>query len=94
MTVNASALMHRHLTPRTLKRAQWFKDLTTALAEAEQLLSILEADGGFPAETVRLRARVQGVRSEIELLNRVMVGEGRVVSGSWPEPPRTGTADA
>ena len=79
--------MRRHLTPRALKRAQWFKDLTTALAEAEKLLAILEADGGFPAETARLRARVQNVRAELELLNRVMLGEGRVVGKSWPEAP-------
>jgi hypothetical protein len=78
--------MHRHLTPRTLQRAQWFSDLTHALAEAEKLLTMLEADGGFPAETARLRLRVQTVQSEIELLNRVALGEGRVVGGSWPEP--------
>lgn len=86
MTTIAGGLMHRHLTPRSLKRAQWFKDLTTALAEAEKLLAILEADGGFPVETARLRIRVQNVRSELELLNRVMLGEGRVVGKSWPDP--------
>lgn len=77
--------MKRHLTPRALKRAEWFKDLATALAEAEKLLAILEANGGFPRETRRLRDRVQAVRTEIEILNRVMVGEGRVVGKSWPE---------
>ena len=77
--------MKRHLTPRALKRAEWFRDLTTALAEAEKLLLILETGGGFPAETKRLRDRVQAVRTEIELLNRVMLGEGRVVGKSWPE---------
>ena len=76
--------MHRHLTPRALQRAQWFKDLTIALAEAEKLVAILEADGGFPAELARLRMRIQKLRSELELLNRVMVGEGRVVGPSWP----------
>lgn len=50
---------------------------------------MLEADGGFPVETVRLRLRVQAVRSELELLNRVMMGEGRVVGDCWPEPPPT-----
>ena len=82
--------MHRHLTPRALQRAQWFKDLNTALADAEKLLSILETDGSFPAETARLRMRVQRVRSEIELLNRVIIGEGRIVGPSWPAT-RTGS---
>lgn len=86
MATIAGGLMHRHLTPRALKRAQWFKDLTTALADAEKLLAILEADGGFPVETVRLRIRVQNVRSELELLNRVMLGEERVVGKCWPDP--------
>lgn len=76
--------MHRHLTPRALKRAQWFSDLTLALVEAEKLLAILELDGGFPAETVRLRVRVQAVRSELALLNRVALGEGRIVGPAWP----------
>ncbi len=79
--------MRRHLTPRALKRAKWFKDLSAALAEAEKLLAILEADGGFPAETARLKVRVHNVRAELELLNRVMLGEGRVVGKSWPEGP-------
>lgn len=79
--------MHRHLTPRTLQRAQWFTDLSTALAEAEKLLAILEASASFPAETARLRLRIRTVRSELELLNRVALGEGRVVSSSWPDPP-------
>jgi hypothetical protein len=77
--------MHRHRTPRALQRSQWFQDLTTALAEAEKLLAMLEADGGFPGETARLRVRVQAVRSELELLNRVALGEGRVVGPGWPE---------
>ena len=78
--------MHRHVTPRSLRRAQWFNDLTIALNEAEKLLAILELDGGFPAETARLSARVQAVRSELELLNRVALGEGRIVGPAWPAP--------
>ncbi len=76
--------MRQHVTPRSLERAQWFSDLTTALIEAEKLLMILEADGGFPAETARLRQRVEAVRSELGLLNRVVVTEGRIVSSVWP----------
>jgi hypothetical protein len=77
--------MKRHLTPRALKRAEWFKDVAAALAEAEKLLAILEANGAFAAETVPLRARVQTVRTEVDLLNRVILGHGRVVGESWPE---------
>jgi hypothetical protein len=77
--------MKRHLTPRALKRAEWFRDLATALAEAEKLLLTLETSGSFPAETTRLRDRVQAVRKEVDVLNRVILGEGRVVGQSWPE---------
>ncbi len=79
--------MHRHLTPRSLGRAQWLSDLLAALTDAERLLVLLVADGSFPGETDKLRRRIQLVRSELELLNRVAHGEGRVVGGSWPEPP-------
>ena len=72
--------MQRHLTPRTLGRAQWFSDLLTALGEAERLLALLEADGGFPDEASRLKRRIQVVTSELELLNRAVLGEGRIVS--------------
>lgn len=89
----AGADMQRHLTPRALERAQWFRDLAIALSEAETLLSILESDGSFPAETARLRLRVRAVRAELALLNRVVKGEGRVVSSSWPEPAQNGTTD-
>lgn len=82
--------MHRHHTPRALQRSKWFKELTATLTEAEKLLSMLEADGGFPVETVRLRLRVQAARSELELLNRVALGEERVVGKGWPGPPPRG----
>ena len=78
--------MHRRLTPRSLSRAQWFSDLLAALTDAERLLALLDADGGFPSETDRLRRRIQLVRSELALLNRVAEGEGRVVGAHWPEP--------
>lgn len=77
--------MKRHLTPRALKRAQWIKDLASALGEAEKLLAILETSGGLPVETKRLRDRVQAVRTEVDMLNRVMIGGDRVVGQSWPE---------
>ena len=85
--------MHRHLTPRALKRAQWLTDLTAALAEAELLLIMLESGGDFPAEAVRLRQRIQAVKSELDLLNRVMLGEGRVVSSTWPNAEQARVAE-
>lgn len=88
MTTIARDLMHRHLTPRAIRRAQWFADVTTALGEAEKLLALLERDGGYPEETGQLRQRIQIVRSELSLLNRVILGEGRIVPGSWPESAR------
>ena len=86
MTTIAGRIMQRRITPRSLGRAQWFSDLLVALREAERLLGLLETDGGFPDETIRLKRRIQSVSSELELLDRVARGEGRVVSNSWPEP--------
>lgn len=86
--------MQRHLTPRALGRAQWFSDLLTALGEAERLLALLNADGGYPDEAIRLKRRIEVVTSELELLNRVARGEGRVVSSSWPEPMQAGRSEA
>jgi hypothetical protein len=78
--------MHKTPTPSSLKRAQWLTDLTTALVEAEMLLMMLESDDGFAGEAAPLRLRVEAVRSELDLLNRVISGEGRIVSSTWPNP--------
>lgn len=86
MTTIAGRIMQRRITPRSLGRAQWFSDLLVALNEAERLLALLEADGSFPDETTRLRHRIRSVSSELELLDRIARGEGRVVSSIWPEP--------
>ena len=94
MTTIAGRIMHRRITPRSLGRAQWFSDLLVALSEAERLLTLLERDGNFPDETIRLRRRIQLVSSELELLDRVARGEGRVVSSCWPEPPPARAAEA
>ena len=94
MTTIAGRIMQRRLTPRSLGRAQWFSDLLVALNEAERLLVLLEASGGFPDETVRLRRRIQALSSELELLDRVARGEGRVVSSSWPDPAPARAAEA
>ena len=89
----AHDLMQRHLSPRAIERAIWFADITAALGEAEKLLALLERDGGYPEETGQLRQRIQIVRSELNLLNRVILSEGRIVPGSWPESPRAGGAE-
>lgn len=86
--------MQQKLTPRTLQRAQWFRDLTDTLVDAEKLLEMFEADGGFSTETAQLRMRIQNVQSELAQLNRVAAGEGRVVSKFWPQPMQAGAADA
>ncbi len=84
MAVSAGLLMLRRLTPRALERAQWYSDLIIALGEAEKLLVILELDGGFPAETAKLRKRVETLRAEVTQLNRIVLGEGRILPGDWP----------
>ena len=94
MTTIAGRIMQRRITPRSLGRAQWFSDLLAALNEAERLLALLEAGGGFPDETIRLKRRIQAVSSELELLDRVARGEGRVVSSCWPEPLPQRAAEA
>ena len=94
MTTIAGRIMQRRITPRSLGRAQWFSVLRVALGEAERLRALLEKDGGFPDETVRLRRRIQMVSSELELLDRDARGEGRVVSSCWPEPPPARAAEA
>lgn len=86
MTAIVGRTMQKHLTPRALGRAQWFSDLFVALNEAERLLDLLEADGGFPEEAIRLKDRIQLASSELALLDRVARGEGRVIGGCWPEP--------
>ena len=86
--------MQRRITPWSLGRAQWFSDLLVALNEAERLLALLDADGGFPDETTKLRERIQLVSSELELLDRVARGEGRVIGSCWPEPVAARAAEA
>ena len=94
MTTIAGRVMQRRITPRSMGRSQWFSDLLVALNEAERLLSLLETDGSFPDEAIRLRRRIQMVSSELELLDRVARGEGRVIGGCWPEPLPARVAEA
>jgi uncharacterized membrane protein YfbV (UPF0208 family) len=82
--------MYRHLTPRALQRAQWYSDLTAALGEAEKLLGLLDRDGDFQAETDSLRRRIQAVRSELALLDRVTLGEARILGTAWPNMASAG----
>ena len=94
MTTIAGRIMQRRITPRSLGRAQWFSDLFVALNEAEELLDLLERDGGFSEEAIGLRRRIQLVSSELELLDQVARGEGRVLGGCWPEPAHAGAVES
>jgi hypothetical protein len=82
--------MIRHMSEkvhsRSLVRARWYEDLTAALRDAERLLLLLEADGNFPADAGRLRFRIATVRSELELLNRLVQSEDRIVGIPWSDP--------
>ena len=77
--------MPQKVQSRSLDRARWYGDLTAALREAERLLLLVEADGGFSAESVRLRLRVAAVRSELELLNRLVQSQDRILGIPWSE---------
>lgn len=80
--------MTENVHSRSLVRARWYGDLTAALRDAERLLLLLEADGSFPAEAGRLRFRIATVRSELELLNRLVQSEDRIVGIPWPDTGR------
>ena len=67
-------------------RSNWISNLTVALSDAERLLATLEADGEYPMETLRLRHRVETVRSEVETLNRMFSCGDRVMRAPWPDP--------
>ena len=71
---------------RSLGRARWYEDLSAALRDAERLLLLLETDGCFPAETIRIRLRVAAIRSELERLNRMTGSESRIIGIPWPDP--------
>ena len=94
MTTIAGRIMQRRITPRSLGRAQWFSDLLVALNEAERLLELLDADGSFPDQAIKLRCRIQLLSSELKALDRVARGEGRVIGSCWPEPLPANAAEA
>ena len=78
--------MQQQRNSGSLIRTNWISNLTVALSDAERLLATLEADGEYPTETVRLRHRVETVRSEVELLNRMLGHGDRVMRTPWPDP--------
>ena len=77
----------------SLIRTNWISNLAVALSDAERLLATLEADGEFPMKTLRLRHRVETVRSEVELLNRMLHHGDRVMRTPWPDPASIRTAE-
>src|SRR5512139_3597868 len=84
--------MHQQRNSRSFIRPDWITDLSTALIDAERLLSILEADGQFPSETTQLRLRVETVRSEMELLGQMTRRGDRVIRTPWPDQTPTGSS--
>jgi hypothetical protein len=84
--------MPEKLHTPSLVRARWYGDLTAALRDAERLLLLLEADGNFPADAGRLRFRIAAVRSKLELLNRLLQSEDRIVGVPWADPGRASQA--
>jgi len=77
--------MKRHLSARAIDRARWFAELSTALDQAQHLLSQLAAEGASPSETEPLRRRLLVIRAELERLNRVSLTENRIVGTVWPD---------
>lgn len=77
--------MNRHLNSRALVRARWLAELSAALDEGERVLSQLIGEGVNSADTERLRLRLIELRTELKLLNRVSLTEGRIVGTAWPE---------
>lgn len=77
--------MNRHLTSRTIARAHWFAELSTALDEGDRVLSQLIAEQVSSADTERLRLRLVELRAELRWLNRVSLTEGRIAGSAWPD---------
>ena len=77
--------MNRHITSRSIERARWFSELSTALDDGDRLLAELIAAKVSPADTERLRLRLIELRSELQQLNRVDLTDGRIVGTTWPD---------
>jgi len=58
------------LPPTGTGRARWLADLADALANCDQLVATLIADGRHDREVAALQARVVVIRSEVEALRR------------------------
>ena len=84
-----AGLVALYVNSRSLSRARWYGELTSALREAERLLSLLEGDGISPAEFSRLCLRIAAVRSEVETLNRTRPSDDRIVGVPWKEADRS-----
>jgi hypothetical protein len=82
-------LVALYVNSRSLSRALWYGELTSALREAERLLSVLERDGIAPAEFSRLCLRIAAVRSEVETLNQSRPSDDRIVGDPWNEVGRS-----
>jgi hypothetical protein len=75
--------MCRQFYARSLERARWIAELSSALTEAEQLLAQLEFGHVRCAETIRLAFHIRLLQSELDGMNRVAPAEDRVVGEPW-----------
>jgi hypothetical protein len=80
--------MNHHFVPRAASRARWLAELTTALDEAQKLLSQLAAQQINQADADGLRARIDDLRAELRMLHRRGFMPSQIV-----EPPRLLHAD-
>lgn len=75
--------MNHHFIPRAASRARWLAELSTALDEAQTLLSQLAAQRIDQADADGLRARIDDLRAELQLLHRRGFAPSQIV-----KPPR------
>lgn len=73
------------LPPASPGRARWLTALAEALANCDQLVATLIADGRHGAEVAALQARVIAIRSEVEALRRGLPPAISELDGEWLE---------
>ena len=86
--------MDQNLAPRATSRARWLAELSTALDDAQTLLSRLIAERVDQADADLLREQIDEIRTELRVLHRrgFATDEGvkapRLVHPDW-RPHRT-----
>jgi len=69
--------MNQNFVPRATSRTKWLVELSSALDEAQILLSQLMAERIGEADAECLRAEIVELRTQLRLLNRRQVGPPR-----------------